>query len=172
RHRAGAVPPLGERGGADHDDLVVLVLHLVVQDRAPEPGEALGVGAVDRELGELTGHVGASRSSGGAGQGRVRGAPAGGAAGPPCPSVPENRSTVPSVYRIPARVRGGGPLGTAAPHRFHRSSATPSPPARRGGPALRRRLRPCRRRSWRRGPPPTGRPTPRCSGCRRRPPPG
>jgi len=50
-------PAFGHQGGADGDDAVVLVAHLVVEDRAPEPGERVRIGAVDRQLGEPAGHV-------------------------------------------------------------------------------------------------------------------
>src|SRR5580704_11803229 len=40
RHRAAVVLAAGRGRRADGDDCVVLVLHLVVKDRAPEPGQA------------------------------------------------------------------------------------------------------------------------------------
>jgi hypothetical protein len=46
-------------------------LHLVVKDRAPEPGETVGIGTVDRKLGELTGHVRTSQSSSGSAKGHT-----------------------------------------------------------------------------------------------------
>lgn len=38
---------------ANGDKFVVRVVHLIVEDRAPEPRETARIGAVDRELGEL-----------------------------------------------------------------------------------------------------------------------
>src|SRR5699024_8839634 len=44
-------------GRSDGDAAVVVLLPgLVVEDRSPEKREGVGVGAIDRELGELTGH--------------------------------------------------------------------------------------------------------------------
>src|SRR5215813_15497545 len=62
-HRAKVVLAFRHHGGANCDNSVVFVLHLVVKDRAPEPGETVGIGTVDRKLGELTGHVRTSQSS-------------------------------------------------------------------------------------------------------------
>ena len=42
---------LRHHGRADRHNSVVLVLHLVAKDRAPEPGETVGIGTVDRKLG-------------------------------------------------------------------------------------------------------------------------
>src|SRR5215472_14243980 len=56
-HRATLVLAFGHQRGANRDKSVVFALHLVVKDRAPEPGEAAGIGTVDRKLGELTGHA-------------------------------------------------------------------------------------------------------------------
>src|SRR5215471_10540642 len=64
-HRAQVVLAFRHHGRANRDNSVVFVLHLVVKDRAPEPGETAGIGTVDRKLGELTGHVGTSRSCSG-----------------------------------------------------------------------------------------------------------
>src|SRR6185437_4706813 len=47
RHRARAVLALRHRRRADRDNAVLLVLHLVVKDRAPEPRESAGIGTVD-----------------------------------------------------------------------------------------------------------------------------
>jgi hypothetical protein len=41
--------------GANCDNSVVFVLHLAVKERTPEPGETVGIGTVDRKLGEPTG---------------------------------------------------------------------------------------------------------------------
>jgi hypothetical protein len=57
------------RGGANCDKSVVFFLHLIVKDRAPEPGETAGIGTVDRKLGELTGHVRTSQSGTGSAKG-------------------------------------------------------------------------------------------------------
>src|SRR5215831_13182536 len=70
-HGAKAVPAFRHHGGADCDHSVVFVLHLVVKDRAPEPGETAGIGTVDRKLGELTGHIGTSQSGSGSAQGHT-----------------------------------------------------------------------------------------------------
>jgi len=70
-HRAKAVLAFRHHRGANCDNSVVFVLHLVVKDRAPEPGETAGIGTVDRKLGELTCHVGTSQSSSGSGQGHT-----------------------------------------------------------------------------------------------------
>src|SRR5215470_17221170 len=56
-HWAKAVLAFGHRRGANCDNSVVFVLHLVVEYRAPEPSETGGIGTVDRKLGELAGHV-------------------------------------------------------------------------------------------------------------------
>ena len=64
-HWAKVVLALRHHMGANCDNSVVLVLHLVVKDRAPESGETAGIGTVDRKLGELTGHVRTSQSSSG-----------------------------------------------------------------------------------------------------------
>src|SRR5262249_43182233 len=56
-HWAKAVLAFRHHRGADCDKSIVFVLHLVVEDRAPEPGETAGIGTVDRKLGELAGHV-------------------------------------------------------------------------------------------------------------------
>jgi hypothetical protein len=61
-HRANAFLAFRNQRGANGDNFVVLVLHLVVKDRAPEPGETVRIGTVDLQLGELTGHVRISRS--------------------------------------------------------------------------------------------------------------
>src|SRR6266498_4111009 len=66
RHWAKTVLAFRHHRGANCDNSVVFVLHLVVKDRAPEPGETVGIGTVDRKLGELTGHVRTSQSSGSA----------------------------------------------------------------------------------------------------------
>jgi hypothetical protein len=39
-------------------------MHLAVEDRAPESGESVGIGTVDRKLGEFTGHGWTSQSNG------------------------------------------------------------------------------------------------------------
>src|SRR5215470_7013624 len=70
-HRAKAVLAFRHHGGANCDNSVVLVLHLVVKDRAPEAGETVGIGTVDRKLGELTGHVRTSQSSSGSAKGHT-----------------------------------------------------------------------------------------------------
>src|SRR4051812_29563714 len=64
-HRATMVLAFRHHGGADCDNSVVFLLHLVVEDRAPELRETVGIGTVDRELGELAGHVRTSRSRSG-----------------------------------------------------------------------------------------------------------
>src|SRR5215469_1551358 len=56
-HWAKAVLAFRHHGRANCDYFVVRVADLVVKDRAPEPGESLGIGTVDRKLGEFTGHV-------------------------------------------------------------------------------------------------------------------
>src|SRR5215469_7354293 len=70
-HWATVVLALRNHRGANGDSSVVFALHLVVKDRAPEPGETAGIDAVDRKLGELTGHVRTSQSSGGSAQGHT-----------------------------------------------------------------------------------------------------
>src|ERR1700733_3370958 len=50
----GLVPTHQRR--ANRDGLVVLFLHLVAKDRAPEPGETTGIGPVDPKLSELASH--------------------------------------------------------------------------------------------------------------------
>ena len=64
---------IGEPEGANGDNSVVFTLHLVVKDRAPELGETVGIGTVDRKLGELTGHVRTphSQSTNGPAKGRT-----------------------------------------------------------------------------------------------------
>ena len=71
-HWAKTVPAFGHHRGTNCDNAVVFALHLVVKDRAPEPGETAGIGTVDRKLGELTGHVGTSQSAGTLGRGLPR----------------------------------------------------------------------------------------------------
>jgi hypothetical protein len=51
---AEAVLAFRHHKGANCDNSVVFVLHLVVKDRAPEPGETVGIGTIDHKLGELT----------------------------------------------------------------------------------------------------------------------
>ena len=68
-HRAAAVLAIRHLRRADCDQPVLFVLHHVAKDRAPEPGQTAGVGAVDRKLGELTGHVRTSRSGSGSANG-------------------------------------------------------------------------------------------------------
>jgi site-specific DNA recombinase len=62
-HRARVVLAFRHCRRANRDNSVVFVLHLVVKDRAPEPGETAGIGTVDRKLGELTSHVRISQSA-------------------------------------------------------------------------------------------------------------
>ncbi len=70
-HWARVVLAFRHQRGANCDNSVVFVLHLVVKDRAPEPGETAGIGTVDRKLGELTGHVRTSQSSSGSAKGHT-----------------------------------------------------------------------------------------------------
>src|SRR5260370_37067831 len=57
--------------GSNCDNSCVFVLTLVVKGRGPEPGENVGIGTVDRKLGELTGHVRTSQSSSGSAKGHT-----------------------------------------------------------------------------------------------------
>ena len=70
-HRAKVVLAFRRRRGTNGDDSVVFVLDLVGKDRTPEPGETVGIGTVDRELGGLAGHVRTSRSRSGSANGHV-----------------------------------------------------------------------------------------------------
>src|SRR5262249_30595476 len=70
-HWTGVLLAFRHQRGANCDNSVVFVLHLVVKDRAPEPGETAGIGTVDRKVGELTGHVRTSRASGGSAKGHT-----------------------------------------------------------------------------------------------------
>src|SRR5215471_6145511 len=77
-HRATAVPAVRHHRRANGDHPVVFVLHLVAKDRAPEPGQTAGIGTVDRQLGELTGHAATSRSASGSAHGHTLAAASGG----------------------------------------------------------------------------------------------
>src|SRR5439155_26599603 len=70
-HWAKVVLAFRHHRGANCDNSFVFILHLVVKDRAPEPGETVGIGTVDRKLGELTGHVRTSQSSSGSAKGHT-----------------------------------------------------------------------------------------------------
>src|SRR4029450_8460179 len=70
-HRARVVLAVRHQRGAECDNSVVVVLDLVGKDRAPEPGETVGIGTVDRQLGELTGHVRTSQSRSGSANGHT-----------------------------------------------------------------------------------------------------
>src|SRR5690348_15431354 len=70
-HWARMVLTFRHQRGANCDNFVVFVLHLVVKDRAPEPGETAGIGTVDHKLCELTGHVRTSWASGGPAKGHT-----------------------------------------------------------------------------------------------------
>jgi hypothetical protein len=71
RHGAAMVVAVSHPRGANRDGFVVFVLHLVVEGRAPEPGETAGIGTVDREFGEPTGHARTSRSTSGSANGHT-----------------------------------------------------------------------------------------------------